>query len=227
MIREIFEAIDYIVNAREILIVSHFDADGLASAIILAHTIRKLRIPYKIKILDQLTTEDYKTLINLPHDTIIFADFGSVVSRNFQSIEKNIIIIDHHEIPDKENPFIIEINPHKYNYDGNTEISSSGLSYLIARNLNQENIILVPYALAGAYGDQQDISEERDFIGLNKIIANEGIQNGIIKRTTRLFAITPTTKLAKAIQNTTNLSEEEIRELSIPDKMIKELTQEE
>jgi RecJ-like exonuclease len=229
MFKEIFDATSTIANARNVLIVSHFDADGLASAIILASALRKAKIQYNIKIVDQLDDDNFKQFINEPYDTIIFSDFGSLVSRNHNDIiEKNIIIIDHHELPQKEqNPFVIEVNPHKHNIDGGVEISASGIAYFIATYLNPQNVSLAPLALAGAYGDQQDISKYGDFVGLNKRIADEAIHFGILSPITDFQPAAPSTKVSNAIKDFVDNPEDFLEDIKIINKPMKDLTQEE
>ncbi len=171
--------------------------------------IYRINTPFQLRIIDQLDTDIMRNILSNSADTIILADFGSSISRELinEKTDKKIIILDHHEIPEKERPeWVIEINPHEHGFNGSTDISSAGLSYLLAKKLSKNNIDLVRFALAGALGDQQDQGPRRSFTALNSKIVNEGVESGYISVRVRLLLsgspnITP---VVRAIANTTD-----------------------
>jgi single-stranded DNA-specific DHH superfamily exonuclease len=63
------------ISDRDILIISHFDTDGITSATILVQTLKKLDRRFSLKILKRLEEKD---IFNLPNDkVIIFLDLAS------------------------------------------------------------------------------------------------------------------------------------------------------
>ena len=117
---------------KEILIISHFDTDGITSATIMTQTLKKLDKTFSLKILKNL--ED-KFIEQIPKNKVIlFLDLasGSLEKISEQKI-KDVFILDHHEI-DSEIPESINIiNPH---LNENEIISSSGITYLFCKSFS-------------------------------------------------------------------------------------------
>jgi single-stranded-DNA-specific exonuclease len=163
-------------------IISHYDADGLSSAGILARAFLRNRIPFQISILKQLEEANLLEILNrLPkhsHDFFIFSDFGtSQYSLIKQNLKFPFLILDHHS-PDENQEIPREafhVNPHFFGIDGTYEISGAGVVYFFAKYLNPNNTDLSTIALVGATGDIQTKSATGDFIGLNLEIQNDAI----------------------------------------------------
>lgn len=85
------------IATKEIFVISHFDTDGITSATILIQTLRKLDKRFSVKIVKRLEEE---TLVNLPKDkVIIFLDLASGSLEYISKLnQKDIFIIDHHEV---------------------------------------------------------------------------------------------------------------------------------
>jgi RecJ-like exonuclease len=148
-------AVEEIKKARKILIVSHYDCDGLCSAEILSTALKREGKVIKIKIVKELSEEIIKELETLEKDLIIFSDLGSGCLSLLPREEK-IIVLDHHTPEDITPPNnIIHINP---TIDGK-ELCGSGICYLLASKLGN-NRDLIDYAIIGAIGDNQlDVGE--------------------------------------------------------------------
>lgn len=164
-------------------ILSHYDADGLSAAGILARALLRERIPYQITILKQLEESNLLKIIDsVPkqsYDFFIFSDFGT---SQYPLIKEHckfpFLILDHHT-PDENHELNKEpfhVNPHFYGIDGTYEISGAGVSYLFVKELNPNNKDLSAVALVGATGDIQNKSSSGDFIGLNLEIQNDAVQ---------------------------------------------------
>jgi RecJ-like exonuclease len=152
------------------VIITHIDTDGITSASIIYQILRKLgKEPelHTIKKLDSTEIEPYKDR------ELIFTDLGSGIS---EIIPKGSVVIDHHQ-PNNRNTDFYHLNAHLMGWDGSHEISSSGLCFLIAKELGQNE--LLPLAIVGAVGDLQD---RRGFRGKNKEIAEFGVNNKLIER---------------------------------------------
>lgn len=151
---------------KEVKIISHFDTDGITSASIIIKALYKLDIKFSVQILKRLEEDSIR---KLPKDkTILFLDLGSgnlneIKERGFE----NIFIIDHHEIIQDIPEGINIINPELYDKQ---KISSSGLTYLFAKELDPSNKELAKLAILGMIGD----CLEREIEKLNHNIVNDG-----------------------------------------------------
>ncbi|MEM4653148.1 MAG: DHH family phosphoesterase [Candidatus Nezhaarchaeales archaeon] len=190
-------------SANLYAIVTHYDADGLAAASILARALMKIERSFIIRVVDQI---DEETLETIPKsDYYIFVDLGSsnadmIVKKRF----KPLSIIDHHEplrsttIADRE---FRELNPHNFGIDGGKEVSASGLAYVVAKEMNSADHLAAYLAISGAIGDRQESAQ--GFIGINKLIVQEAIDNGWIRKAMglRLYGV-PRQPLVKSLAYT-------------------------
>ncbi|HDJ89375.1 MAG TPA: DHH family phosphoesterase, partial [Thermoprotei archaeon] len=194
------------VSQNPVLIVSHYDADGLTSAAILLDLLLHKGISFHLKIVEQIDRDLITFLKETKYPYIILLDLGSGTLKILSQIEKEIFILDHHH-PSvyKETVGKIRIlNPHLLGIDGSTEISTSGITYFLAKNMDESKSdkYIVP-AIIGALGDRQDIGPHFRLIGLNEIIVKEGLEKGIIKAKIglRLYGLTRH-PLVKALEYT-------------------------
>jgi len=152
---------------QEVQIISHFDTDGITSASIIIQALKKADRKFSLKIVKNLTPE----IINeLQKDKVtLFIDLASGSLNHIQSAElKDVFIIDHHEVPEKEIPENVKIiNPQ---ISIKQPISSSGLTYLFCKEISQENKNLAKLAVLGMIGDNL----EKEIDTLNNGILEEG-----------------------------------------------------
>jgi RecJ-like exonuclease len=151
-IKEVAKLISKKSENKQILVVSHNDADGITSAAILTRALQRLDRKFSVKIIKSL---DEKYIKSLPEDKIIiFLDLASNSLDDFEKIDNNdIFIIDHHEISQKIPEKINIVNPHIYNKEN---ISSAGLVYLLALELSPLNKNLATLAVIGMIGDRHE-----------------------------------------------------------------------
>lgn len=178
---------DAISQQKIIFIFSHYDADGLSSAGILGRALLREDTIFHIRILRQLEEAFVKEIPSLSADSLtIFLDFGSGQIDLLEKYIKNrnIIIIDHHEVvrEELENSNWFQINPHIFGIDGSIEISSAGITYLLVKYLDEsKNRDLSSMAVVGALGDLQDKGKQNSLIGLNaEIIVKDGIKSKVL-----------------------------------------------
>ena len=185
------------------VIVTHYDADGLAAASIIARSLMRIERSFTIKVVDQI---DEETLTSLPKgDYYIFVDLGSSAVEAIAS--KDLLpasVIDHHEplrtskaIDEK----LQELNPHFFGLNGGRDVSASGLAYLVSKSMKVVDYKVAYLAIAGAIGDRQESAQ--GFMGLNKEIAQEAIERGWVRRFTglRLYGV-PRQPLVKSLMYT-------------------------
>ncbi|MFH1503567.1 MAG: DHH family phosphoesterase [Candidatus Diapherotrites archaeon] len=153
------------LDNQEAYIISHFDTDGITSASIMVHTLKKLDKRFSVKIIKSL---DEKFISELPKEKLIL--FLDLASGSLHHIEKanlnNVFIIDHHEITHKVPENVRIINPHLINKQ---KISGSGLTYLFCKQINPEIKELSKLAILGMIGD----CLEKDIDSLNNGILEE------------------------------------------------------
>jgi RecJ-like exonuclease len=144
-------AIEKAKSAKKILIVSHYDCDGLCSAKILKDALEGEGKQLEILIAKEVTPEIIREALTKESDLIIFSDLGSGYL-SLMPKDKEIIILDHHD-PETEQVTenIIQINPCLEK----KELCGSGVCYLFAESLNPENSRLIDWAVVGAIGDNQ------------------------------------------------------------------------
>jgi single-stranded-DNA-specific exonuclease len=173
---ELAREIKNIDHNSQIFIFSHYDADGLAAASIIAKTLFQEKYTFHLRIIERLEYDFLKKLSNtLPNKSnLIFSDLGTGVIEHFSQFKEShkIFILDHHSISSEidlsEN--INFLNPHFYLIDGTTEISGAGVAYFVSIEINAKNRKLAPLALIGALGDRQDQGQYSALIGLNETI---------------------------------------------------------
>jgi single-stranded-DNA-specific exonuclease len=154
------------ISNKEILVISHFDTDGITSATIMIKTLRKLDKRFSVKILKRIEEE---TLVNLPKDkVIIFLDLASGSLESISKLNlKDIFILDHHEIFQAVPEGINIVNPE---LNGKEKISASSLTYLFCKYLTKEDKDLAKLAILGMIGDCMEKSIDK----LNNLIINDG-----------------------------------------------------
>lgn len=189
----------------KIRLVGQYDADGISATTIAHEMLERLEKEFEYEIVKQLYEEDVKRLSECDEDLILFVDIGSGQSELIEehiADDKDVIVSDHHE-PQIEGSFI-HMNPHFLGYDGGEAISAAGMTYLLAKAVDEEeNKDLIQFALVGATGDVQ--KQDGEFIGLNKHLAEEAVENGFVSRRQGLDLYGRTTKpLQKSLMYTTD-----------------------
>lgn len=212
MVEDILEAAEEPAKKLEnhdskIYLVGQYDADGISATAIAHQILERLDKEFEYEIVKQLYEEDIDRLAEEREESLIFfVDIGSGQSEYIQEKlvdqeGKDIIISDHHD-PQIEGSFI-HFNPHFYGYDGGEEISAAGMTYLLAKKVNNENKDLVSYALIGAAGDIQ--KQDGEFLGLNKDIVEEAVEENFVEKRKGLDLYGRTTKpLHKSLMYTSD-----------------------
>ncbi len=144
-------AAEQITAAPEITIISHIDADGIACEAILSQAIARQEIPVRSVFVRQL---EPLTMPQVPSDSSlkVFTDLGAgqqnlLMERGF--LEKDIIIVDHHVNQPCERQYT-QVNCLPY---GHERMSAAGVSYLIAKQIDNANMDLAKLAVIANVGD--------------------------------------------------------------------------
>jgi len=188
-----------------IQVLSHLDADGLASAGILGRTLSRLDAEFHIQIVKQIDEALAEELCSDSSLTIL-SDLGSgYLDLLKEKLSDRVIILDHHQpikVPTKD---FVHVNPHLQGFDGSKEISGAGIAYLAAKALDKSNVDLACTAVVGALGDLQDIDKERKLFSLNNIMVKDAAEAAYLKvDSDMIFYGRETRPIHKGMAYTTN-----------------------
>jgi len=161
---------------NEVKIVSHIDADGIASGSIASVCLKRENVEHSVDFVKQLDENVIDKLRNENPELVWFTDLGSSMLDRLNGL--NVVVTDHHKIQNTEK-MNNHLNPHLFGKNGAVDISGSGLAYLVAKNISKENVDLSVLAVVGAVGDMQD-SEHGKLIGTNREILRDGKNSGVL-----------------------------------------------
>ena len=149
-IKEAIKTIEEISKTKPIKVITHNDTDGITSGAIFSKALQRWKKKFSLEIVKNLEKEYIKSL---PEDhLLVFLDLASGSLPELANKQTQIIILDHHEIPDQQEipKNVILINPILTNSEN---MAGSALCYLFARNLSEQNKDLANLAVIGMIGD--------------------------------------------------------------------------
>ncbi|MGC1928037.1 MAG: DHH family phosphoesterase, partial [Candidatus Nitrosopolaris sp.] len=165
-------------------IMTHLDADGLISASIISMTLLRLGAKCVIRGISDLVPAVIQQMKSEAYDFYVISDLGAGLGGMLNdALGDRWIIIDHHQLPNEEltAPFAKQIlNAFKYGIDGGSEISSGGLAYIIATQIEKRNWDLSPIAVVSALSDRQDQGDKKALVGINSEIIKTAESHGLI-----------------------------------------------
>jgi RecJ-like exonuclease len=191
-IKHVVEKFLNIPKDKEILVVSHFDTDGISSAAIMTQALKRTDKKFSVKILKRL---DPEFIYSLEKDKpVIFLDLASGMLNQIEDHGLHeVFIIDHHEIIRDIPKNVIMVNPMLHEKE---KISSAGLVYLFCREMHAENKNLAKLAVLGMIGDLMEDQIEK---------LNNGIlEDGDIKRKRGLLIYPSTRPINKVLEYSSN-----------------------
>lgn len=161
---------------------SHLDADGIAAAGIIGKTLFRLGAKFRIRITQWVEARNIAEMLAGKPQLVIFSDLGNdyfdIVNKKGPVVKT--VILDHHQIGGKEPSNCIHVNPHLHQIDGARDISGSGVTYLVAKALDERNTDTAPLAVIGALGDSQDKYDQRKLGGINERIVEDAVNAGLL-----------------------------------------------
>lgn len=191
LLRICAKASEEVRGKKEILVVSHVDADGLTSASIICTALERLGLDYQPLFFRQLDATALDQIADQGSDLVIFTDLGSGQVEEICSSGFPAIIADHHKPKARGPTPLAHINPHLVGCDGATQLSGSGTAFLLASCLSPRrggSDDLASLAIVGAVGDLQDQASGQ-LLGINRQILEIGSRAGVLSfgRDLRLF----------------------------------------
>jgi single-stranded-DNA-specific exonuclease len=176
-----------IEGGNEVAILSHLDADGIASGSIIAMALRRIGARYSVRTVSSMNGSVLETMRGDGRDFYIITDLGwSWSPRLRNAIGDNWLIIDHHQVPEageskeQEHDDGQILNPWKYGIDGRKDVSAGGMAYMVASTLEPKNRDLSAMAVVSAVADRQDKGHKKSLVGLNAEILRGAQSLGIV-----------------------------------------------
>lgn len=195
MENDIARAAKVLTSAKDVLIITHIDADGITAGSIASMTLERAGIEHTISFEKKISEETIQRINSSKEELVWICDLGSGYLSEFK--RSGIIVTDHH-VPDprwrKKQTLIDEfcgihhLNPHTYGVSGSIEICGAGMTYLLSKALDPKNIDLAYLAVIGAVGDFQDDTEAH-LVGCNRVVLADAKTHGdiVIEQDIRLY----------------------------------------
>jgi single-stranded-DNA-specific exonuclease len=143
-------------------VISHNDADGIASAGLICNALYRAGIPFHASLLSRLDASAVEAL----HGPVVFCDMGSSKPDLVSRVSGECYVLDHHKPVGTARCH--HLNPHDFGIDGAFELSAAGTVYSVVRKMGN-NLDLAGLALVGAMGDRQAM------MGANRAILEEAL----------------------------------------------------
>jgi RecJ-like exonuclease len=170
-------------HSSKILLLSHYDADGLSAVGIMGSTLARMKAVFQLRIIKELDPQTIDDALRCKPDFIVLTDIGSGYLQGLEQLAKGreVLVIDHHPPSGKPPREVFQVNPHEFGIDGATEVSAAGLAYFVARKVTAENNDLSALAVVGALGDMQDKNRERRLRGPNELMVQDAVNCGYLR----------------------------------------------
>ena len=192
------EMAEFLLEAEDVVVVAHIDADGVSSASIASKALERAEINHSVRFIKKLDPPEIEKVNRDKCEVVWLVDLGS---GSYSRLEHPGLCVCDHHVPEirvrgrqraGQNTLFSfmsrHLNPHLHNMDGSTEISGAGTTYCVARMMDEGNRDLSSIALVGAVGDFQDFDACR-LKGFNRLILKdaEEMQVAVSELDIRLF----------------------------------------
>ena len=177
LLSSLLQAADIVRGHDFIQVFSHYDADGVSAAAIMAKALMREGKEFRVTLFTTLNDQNMDIIRSTKADCMVITDLGASYIDQFDEMDCDIVVLDHHTII-SEAKRICYANPHLYGIDGMTSGCGATMALLFAVTLNENNWDLVQIAFAGIAGDRQHIN---GLSGLNVTLLEEGTARGYIE----------------------------------------------
>ena len=177
LLSRLSKAADLVRSHDNVHVFTHYDADGLSSAGILANTLYRADKEFVITTFTTLDEESMQSIRECECDCIIIADLGASYIKEIEALGKDVVVLDHHTLRD-DSEKIAYANPHMFGVDGMVGACGATMSFLFSITYDEKNWDLVQIAFGGIAGDKQHLN---GLVGFNEYLRIEGEKRGFIK----------------------------------------------
>ncbi len=170
-------AADIVRGHDFIQVFSHYDADGVSAASIIAQTLLREGKEFRVTLFTTLNDYNMDIIRSTKAECIIITDLGASYIDQLDAMKNDIVVLDHHTII-SEAKRVCYANPHLYGIDGMTSGCGATMALLFSVTMDENNWDLVQIAFAGIAGDRQHIN---GLSGLNTYLLEKGKEKGYIE----------------------------------------------
>lgn len=164
-------------------IMTNLDADGLISASIISMALLRQGGRSVIRCTSDMFPADIEHIKSEAYDFYVISDLGVSLSGMLNDVlGDKWMIIDHHQPKTELTGRRAEriLNSFEYGINGELEISSGGLAYILATQIEKRNWDLSGIAVVSAISDRQDKGDKRSLLGINSEIIKTAESHGLI-----------------------------------------------
>jgi RecJ-like exonuclease len=199
LVKKAQEIANFVDKQNEVLVVTHIDADGIAAGSLASMALKRKGIEHEVKFVKKLDENEIEKIKDVNPQLIWFTDLGSGSLPMLNGLDA--VITDHH-VPSKteiskadridimrfadayesKSSFNtdLHLNPHLFGFDGAYDISGAGVTYMVAKMLDEKNSDLAALAIVGAVGDLQD-TKNLKLVGTNRDVLQDGKDADVIQ----------------------------------------------
>lgn len=170
-------AADIVRGHDFIQVYSHYDADGVSAASIIAQTLLREGKEFRVTLFTTLNDYNMDIIRNTKVGCMIITDLGASYIDQLDAMKNDIVVLDHHTII-SDAKRVCYANPHLYGIDGMTSGCGATMALLFSVTMDERNWDLVQIAFAGIAGDRQHIN---GLSGLNTYLFEQGKKRGYIE----------------------------------------------
>ncbi|MEM3638002.1 MAG: DHH family phosphoesterase [Conexivisphaerales archaeon] len=157
------------------------DADGLATVAIICKSIFANNGIFHARFMNVLEKDELEKLSEENYSHYVFCELAGGKERQiFEVLGDKAIFIGHHN-PQGDSDSFLSLNANTFGFDGSKEVSSSGLAYLISREMLPHPDSAAWLSLIGALGDRQDVGSKRSLIGLNELFLQDALNSSQVE----------------------------------------------
>jgi len=169
------QAVEELSRHSEVRVLTHYDADGLSAAGILANVMVRSNKRFHLTMVKSL--ED-KMIAEVAEGAkcLVLADMGSSSLPALEATGASVIVLDHHA-PIGDSDKLVHVNPHLFGIDGMTSGCAGAVAMMFAVSMSESNWDLLPIAFGGIVGDRQHI---RGLSGINLHLLKEGLKRKLV-----------------------------------------------
>jgi single-stranded-DNA-specific exonuclease len=175
-------------QGKKILVVTHIDADGIASGSLVFASLMRRGANVTLRSIPDLDLKFIAQLKEGRFDYHIFTDLASsLLSDLSEALDGRYLVIDHHQLTDEDLSHPNVVNAWQFGFDGGTEACSSTMAYFFARAVDYRNADLAYLPIVGAVADRQDSGPGRSLTGLNRKALEDAQSAGLVSATKDLL----------------------------------------
>ena len=176
LLNQLSKAAEIVRSHDFIQVYSHYDADGISAASILAKTLMRAGKEFRVTLFTSLNDPNMETIRDTPSECIMISDLGASYIKQLDALPCDVIVLDHHTV-EQQAEKVCYANPHLYGIDGMTSGCGATMAFLFSITMSEKNWDLVQIAFAGIAGDRQHINGLK---GLNSYLFEGGKSKGFI-----------------------------------------------